>query len=102
MIASTIWHIMEHFLDKSPLFIFFFIYDLVQDYFPREACCELSRDPFFCDIYTEKRPAGSCIGYLPPRTCKYQFFSKTFRSTSSHHVMEGRLQKPVRTRAWIS
>ncbi|KAJ8038778.1 IgGFc-binding protein [Holothuria leucospilota] len=38
------------------------------DFYPRTACCELSGDQYFCDLYAEKRPPGSCTGYLPPRT----------------------------------
>nr|XP_006813857.1 PREDICTED: mucin-4-like [Saccoglossus kowalevskii] len=39
------------------------IYD---DIFPRYYCCALSRDPYFCDLYAEKRPPGDCGGYIPP------------------------------------
>ncbi|KAJ8038780.1 Mucin-like protein [Holothuria leucospilota] len=41
---------------------------LSEDFLPRDACCGLSRDPYFCGLYTEKRPAGTCSEYLPPST----------------------------------
>ncbi|XP_077864356.1 mucin-like protein, partial [Saccoglossus kowalevskii] len=36
------------------------------DIYPRYYCCALSRDPYFCDLYAEKRPPGDCGGYIPP------------------------------------
>ncbi|PIK34386.1 putative fibrillin-1 [Apostichopus japonicus] len=41
---------------------------LDDDLLPRYYCCAASEDPAFCGYYQEKRPAGSCDGYLPPRT----------------------------------
>ncbi|XP_022101039.1 uncharacterized protein LOC110984815 isoform X2 [Acanthaster planci] len=39
---------------------------LLEDYFPRHYCCNAANDEAFCDRYFERRPAGSCNGYLPP------------------------------------
>ncbi|PIK46326.1 putative fibrillin-1 [Apostichopus japonicus] len=39
-----------------------------EDLVPRYDCCVASQDPSFCALYEEKRPAGSCDGYLPPQT----------------------------------
>ncbi|XP_077996694.1 uncharacterized protein LOC144450002, partial [Glandiceps talaboti] len=39
---------------------------LLEDLLPRYYCCQLSRDPYFCELYSEKRPAGSCTGYQRP------------------------------------
>ncbi|XP_033642813.1 uncharacterized protein LOC117302931 isoform X2 [Asterias rubens] len=41
---------------------------LLEDFSPRHYCCKESNDEAFCNMYFEKRPAGSCSGYLPPRT----------------------------------
>ncbi|XP_070536985.1 mucin-like protein [Ptychodera flava] len=38
------------------------------DVTPRYLCCELSGDSSFCEKYEEKRPAGKCAGYIPPKT----------------------------------
>ncbi|KAJ8035710.1 Mucin-like protein [Holothuria leucospilota] len=38
------------------------------DLVPRYDCCVASQDPAFCAMYEEKRPAGTCNGYLPPET----------------------------------
>jgi len=39
---------------------------IFEDYLPRYYCCSESNDEAFCDMYFEKRLAGSCEGYLPP------------------------------------
>ncbi|XP_022101062.1 uncharacterized protein LOC110984828 [Acanthaster planci] len=38
------------------------------DFYPRFYCCDKANDETFCDMYFEKRPKGSCSGYLPPTT----------------------------------
>ncbi|XP_033097637.1 mucin-4-like, partial [Anneissia japonica] len=41
---------------------------LDDDLFPRYFCCDASQDQQLCDLYIEKRPAGKCDGYVPPKT----------------------------------
>ena len=48
--------------------LFISLLTIEYDLLPRYYCCQMSRDPAFCDFYYEKRPAGTCDGYLPPRT----------------------------------
>ncbi|XP_033124327.1 uncharacterized protein LOC117122739 [Anneissia japonica] len=52
----------------QPTSFFAFLNWIFEDLFPRYYCCTASRDPYFCGLFTEKRPAGSCDGYLPPNT----------------------------------
>ncbi|XP_072014975.1 uncharacterized protein [Amphiura filiformis] len=40
---------------------------MAEDLLPRKYCCGDSNDEAFCGYYEEKRPAGSCDGFLPPR-----------------------------------
>ncbi|XP_071482117.1 uncharacterized protein [Diadema antillarum] len=46
------------------LFTNWFVFDLSPRYF----CCQAANDEAFCNLYVEKRPAGSCDGYLPPNS----------------------------------
>ncbi|XP_071941000.1 uncharacterized protein [Antedon mediterranea] len=39
-----------------------------EDLYPRYYCCGASQDEQLCNMYTEKRPAGKCEGYIPPKT----------------------------------
>ncbi|XP_072046364.1 uncharacterized protein [Amphiura filiformis] len=41
---------------------------LNEDLLPRYYCCTESQDPSFCDLYYEKRPAGTCNGYEAPQS----------------------------------
>lgn len=50
------------------VYLYISLYGLDDDLLPRYYCCAASEDPAFCGYYEEKRPAGSCDGYLPPRT----------------------------------
>ena len=43
-----------------------------EDLLPRQYCCGDSNDETFCDLYVEKRPAGNCENFLPPRVGKYK------------------------------
>ncbi|XP_033124345.1 uncharacterized protein LOC117122747 [Anneissia japonica] len=52
----------------QPTSFFAFLNWIFEDLFPRYYCCAASRDPYFCGLFAEKRPAGSCDGYLPPNT----------------------------------
>ncbi|XP_033122076.1 uncharacterized protein LOC117121084 [Anneissia japonica] len=39
-----------------------------EDIAPQYFCCSASQDPYFCDLFQEKRPVGSCRRYRPPFT----------------------------------
>ncbi|XP_033122638.1 uncharacterized protein LOC117121521, partial [Anneissia japonica] len=52
----------------QPTSFFAFWNWIFEDLFPKYYCCAASQDPYFCGLFTEKRPAGSCDGYLPPNT----------------------------------
>ncbi|XP_071954227.1 uncharacterized protein [Antedon mediterranea] len=52
-----------HFVDNN-FFLFFLHFYL--DWIPRYVCCSESNDPYYCNLYAEVRPKGTCQGYIPP------------------------------------
>ncbi|XP_033100756.1 G surface protein, allelic form 156-like [Anneissia japonica] len=99
---------------EGPFFNFWiYLYWLYFDLIPQYVCCERSNDPYYCNLYSEVRPKGTCNGYLPPNT-GWMFGDPHIRTldgleytfngigefvlvtvNEGDFVLQGRMEKPV-------
>lgn len=49
------------------------------DLLPRYHCCFKSNDEYFCNLYREKRPDATTIGYRPPGWGESNFYFSWYR-----------------------
>ncbi|XP_072175589.1 uncharacterized protein [Diadema setosum] len=65
---NTMWESsqMQSVLVSTWSFSFLFLQWGIDDVLPRYYCCSQSADPYFCDLYNDRRPRRSCNSYTPP------------------------------------